>query len=147
MQKLFQSNYLILAPLYEEGTNSVLRNPKLALEYYEQAAALGNSLACVKAAIYYKYGTIDGIRKDQHKALEFFQKATHSGMWLANAMIAILFLENGQAQNSEYYWNTFFENLSTNLSSGAINESFFADDLISDFGVKYCLATGKKCNT
>lgn len=92
---------------YVEGTDSVLRNKKRALDYFEQAAALGHANACSYAATTYQYG--DGVCQDMEKALTLYSKAVRLGSWWIEADIATLFLAAKQEGAAQAHWKQFFK--------------------------------------
>lgn len=96
-----------LGVAHEEGTDTVLKNPRKALQYYEQAAALGHQLACYRAAGYYQYGV--GVNTDLEKAVVFYNKLVHLGNWICEADLAEIFLEAKQAPAAQVHWIRFFE--------------------------------------
>lgn len=126
--KLFNMGYA-----YEQGTDSILRNPKKALELYEQAAALGNTLACECAASIYQNG--DGVRQNLEKALELYTKAVRLGQWENEAAIAEIFLESQQEDASQVHWKLFFEEACKQIerSPDALRTS-----TIGSIGYRYC---------
>lgn len=98
-----------LADQYASGTDRVFQNHKKALELYEQAAALGHRMACVLAGNYYERGSGVDIREDKEKALEYYQKAVHLGLWYIESYIAQLFQRHGNEAAAKTHWNLFFE--------------------------------------
>jgi hypothetical protein len=121
---------------YEEGTDTTLRNPRKALEYYEQAAALGHELSCFKAAEFYKDGR-DGVRQDAEKALTFYNKLVSLGVWLMEAKIAGVFLAAEQKSAAQAHWIKFFERAIEAIER-APSESLEFN--IGSFGTPYCIA-------
>ena len=132
-----------LATQYAEGTDGLLRNDKTALRLFEQAAALGHGMACIKAATAYRFGN-NGIRTDKNKALSYYQRSIRCGMWFAEAFVAGIFMESGQSTDAEAHWNLFFESASevaTRMHDDLASEEVNAlNDTIFFFGVDYCVA-------
>lgn len=131
-----------LGVTYEEGTDTVLRNQKRALEYFEQAAALGDAYACVKAAKYYE-DEKGVVRQDLEIALRFYSKAVHLGHWWREADIADIFLEAKQVAAAQAHWKLFFERVSE--KNGDWPNDLILDHNFGFFGARYCelVATGK----
>lgn len=120
---------------YDQGTDSKLRNVKKALEYYEQAAALGHAGACTLAGQIYECGS-GGVRQDMEKALALYSKAVRLGDWFNEARIAELFLSSKQLGAVKAHWNQFFE-----LACEQI-ERTHDDPNIGYFGFMYCASVG-----
>jgi hypothetical protein len=99
-----------LACQYENGTNNILINKVKALDFYEQAAALGHILACSEAAWRYEHGPdLDGgPKRDKEKALSYLNKAVQLGSWTSEAEIAGLFARAEQPTAAQEHWSIFF---------------------------------------
>jgi hypothetical protein len=89
-------------------TDSVSANPARALEYFEQAAALGNIDAAMTAGIIYEYGE-GSVPKSLEKALRYCQQAVAGGKWEAIPMVASILMESNHCSAAEQYWVQYFD--------------------------------------
>lgn len=123
-----------LGRTYHEGTDYVLRNTKKAIEYFEQAAALGHADSCFVAAFIYRFGG-DGVRQNLENALEFYSKAVHLGRWEHEADIAQVFIEAGQESSAQVHWKLFFERACEEFKRGPRDDCYTS---IGIHGWVYC---------
>lgn len=74
---------------YEKGIRGKKRNLKKALEYYEQAAEMGNHEAQARIAVYYHNGEFHEwkIPKSQEKAMDLAQRAVDQGNRIAQYLL------------------------------------------------------------
>jgi tetratricopeptide (TPR) repeat protein len=108
-----------LADDYLIGTGDVLRNSQRALEFYEQAARMGDSYACVKAAEL--LGQVGGgVKPNAAKALDYLKRALSldpEGLWYLNGEIAKFYSKANQAVSALPYWRKFAERLDKNANT------------------------------
>jgi len=107
----------MLADEYRDGKDDVLRNPRRALELYEQAAKLGDAYSYEQAGKMLLTGG-DGLKPDLEKALEYFKRALSLNPeygWL-NGKIAVIYSEALQAESALPYWRKFSERLDQDTS-------------------------------
>ena len=126
-----------LALAHRDGTDVVLRNERKALEYFEQAAALGDELACFLAAEIYRRGG-DGIKPDIEKAFTLYSKAVRLGGWHNEAGIAELFLEAKQEGAAQAHWKSFFERACKEFDAWETWEEERREGIIGAAGFSYC---------
>lgn len=108
----------MLADEYRYGKDDVLRNPRRALELYEQAAKLGDAYSYEQAAGLLLTGD-DGFKPDLEKALEYFKRALSLRPeygWELNGKIAMIYSEALQAESALPYWRKFSEGLDQDTS-------------------------------
>lgn len=118
------------------GSDSLLPSRRKALNYFEQAAALSHSGACVMAGLLHRWGD-DGKGKDLEKALAFLNKGVQLGDWQSFAAIASIFLETGNISATRKYWCRFFSAAQESIA-GSAEEAMYAERALSSDGVTYC---------
>lgn len=118
------------------GTDNLLPNRRKALTYFEQAATLGNSDACMMAGLLYRWGD-DGKGKNLENALVFLNKAVQLGNWQCHASVASIFLETGNSSAAETNWNRFF-NASQDAIKGSVDDVEYTEKALQGDGVTYC---------
>lgn len=121
-----------LACDYRRGTDSVLKNDKTALRYFEQATALGHAQSASLAAHYYHFGG-EGIGQNLEKALAFYKSSVTFGNWCDEAAIAELFLSSGQKEAAETHYVKFFEDAAREFDCP--NDVTY--ERISSYGINY----------
>lgn len=100
----------LLGLAYFEGDGDVVRDPKRALELFDQASRAGSAAAASYAGMMCQYGY--GLRKsDYARAIDYYKRSVKLGRWIDLGAIAMAFHEAGQPRSAEPYWAGYFEEL------------------------------------
>ena len=126
-----------LADSYYSGTDSVLQNRPKALELFEQAGAMGVSLAYSFAGSMYRWPD-SGVPQDLEKAFESYKKSVALGGWSDLASIASIFLERGQRPGAQNYWEQFFKEAGARFDQQSGFELELCKGQIANQGRYYC---------
>lgn len=94
-----------IASMYDNGTNGVKKDGKVALYWYEISARNGNALAQNILGYFYIKG--ENVTKDEKKAFEYFKQSALSGNSSAQANLGKMYISGiGIEKNYEqaFYW-------------------------------------------
>ena len=80
------------------------------------------------------------VREDREKALLYYQKAVHLGMWTIEAYIAQLFRKHGNEAGAKAHWNLFFERSYEEIARVPDNLRETCAREIGLYGYPYCAA-------
>lgn len=108
-----------LADSYRDGTNDVLVDLRRSLEFYEQAAKLGDGYSCEQAAKILRSGG-PAIKPDPGKALAYLKRALaldQATNWTTASEIAELYSEQNQPVSALPYWKLFAKNITDRTST------------------------------
>ena len=81
-----------LGLIYSNGSNGVKKDRKLAFEWFEKSARLGNAYGMYFLAPFYEYGEV--VPKDTVKAAALYRQAAYAGNRYAQYLIGRCY-ENG----------------------------------------------------
>lgn len=100
----------LLGRSYFAGDGDVVRDPKRALELFDQASRAGSQAAASYAGMMCQLGT--GIRQpDYARSIGYYKRSVELGRWIDLGAIAMAFHEAGQPRSAEPYWAEYFDEL------------------------------------